>query len=256
VVPAPESLSRHWSDTDLVLHEGRLHLLFRGCERGGGSSEFLLSTSADGVSWSEPVEVWFGGDGAVSPSLVHEDGTWSLWHIECAAPKGATASVLVRHSSTDLRSWSAAEPCSLDIPGHDGGYEALVSAFPAGSNPSRCQLFHVVSADGVTFELSSARPVIAPSMRRWSNRMVYRSTFDKAANGTYRIWYSGASWGMRCGIGYAEGPLDALRFVDGPRATGVKVRLREDLRGWADHVAQHKLPAPVKKLIRSVLPQR
>ena len=264
LVPPPVQPDRHWSDTDLVLHDGLLHVFFRGCERGGGRADYLVVTSPDGVTWSEPRIVWTGDDG-VSPAFVRAGAEWLMWHVVAPAG-GATGSRIVCQRSADLTGWSAPEVCDLDLPGHvawhidviaaDAGFEALVSAFPARANMSRCRLFHATSPDGRTFGLSSRQPVLRPQAGRWCSRMIYRSTFTRDGDGSYRVWYSGASWGMRCGIGYAEGPMSALRVVNGPAEVPASVRAREDMKGWATYLAIHRTPDPVKRVLRRVLPGR
>jgi hypothetical protein len=262
LVPAPVDTSRHWSDTDLTLHAGRLHLVFRGCERGRPESEFLLMSSDDGVAWTDPVRVWSGRHG-VSPALVAGENGWSMWHIECSPGDPTVPVRLVRHDGPRIGDWTDLRDCTASVPGHvlwhvdvrgtGDGFEALVAAYPEGTNPSRCRLFHLVSDDGVAFRLSTPRPVVAPSWRRWNNRMVYRSTFSHTPDEGYRIWYSGASWGMRCGIGLAEGDhLEELRFRSGPTGVGRLQRLREDLPGVLSYVAQYRLPEPLRQALRSV----
>ena len=56
----------------------------------------------------------------------------------------------------------------------------------------------------------SLSPLIRPTLFGADNRMVYRSSFLKRIDGSYRIWNSTASWGMRCGIGFVPGQIDGL----------------------------------------------
>jgi hypothetical protein len=263
LLDAPQDSQRHWSDTDLTLRDGRLHLVFRGCERGSRESEFLAIVSEDGRHWSAPRTVWSGTDG-VSPALLADDAGWWMWHIRCSPRHPEVPAGLVVHRGRSLGAWDEQFERALDIPGHTpwhldvqrtpDGFEALVAAYPSSTNPSRCSLFHLVSTDGLGFVLSQPGPVVRPSWRRWNNRMVYRSTFVRQADGRYRIWYSGASWGMRCGIGLAEGELRALRHHAGPPgAIGTLARWREDLAGLLSYVVQYRLPAPVRGLLRVAL---
>ena len=263
LVEPPEDLRRHWSDTDLTLHQGRLHLVFRGCERGSRDSEFLSISSTNGRDWSSPRLVWSGSDG-VSPALLVDDSGWVMWHIRCRSDSPAEPVRLVVHKGLALGEWDEQHEEVLDIPGEvpwhldvlrtSAGFEALVAAYPIGSNPSRCSVFHLVSTDGLSFLLSRREPVLRPSWLTWHNRMVYRSTFVKEPGGRYRIWYSGASWGMRCGIGLAEGELHSLRHHAGSAEQAPSAaRWREDVTGWVSYVAQHRLPAPVRALLRRVL---
>jgi hypothetical protein len=168
---------------------------------------------------------------------------------------------LVLHRARTLGQWDERYEQVLDIPGYtpwhidvqrtEGGFEALVAAYPSRTNPSRCALFHLHSTDGLSFIPTRPNPVVTPSWRRWNNRMVYRSTFLREDGGRYRIWYSGASWGMRCGIGLAEGTLDDLRHQDGSHgAVTWAARWREDLLGLASYAVQYRLPAPLRSALR------
>lgn len=257
LVETPDDPSRHWSDTDLVLHDDTLFLLFRGCASDSSEAQLLLMTSTDGVQWSTPAVIRTGAY-LLSPAVVHEPRGWSMWHVWC---DGASSRLLRQHADSPF-DWDGPQPCTLRIPGHvawhidvitvAAGYEALICAFPVGTDSSRCRLFHARSADGITFILSNPKPVLKPRLLGWPNRLVYRSTFLRRDDGTYRIWYSAASWGMRCGIGLVEGPLDRLRPVTAgtqrPRLT-----VREDVVGWATYVGLHRTPAWLRTGIRRVL---
>jgi len=75
----------------------------------------------------------------------------------------------------------------------------------------------------------------------------------KSSSG-YRVWYSGGSWAKRWGVGLAEGPIGGLRPVPdvpgGPRGD----TLLEGLRGRLTYMAIYRTPAPVKRVLRAVLP--
>ena len=268
LVAPPDDSRRHWSDTDLVLVDGELHLVFRGCERGQPHAELLTTRSRDGVMWTPP-EVFWAGDRAVSPAVVVDGATWMMWHIEAdSVPQGRPAT-LVRHEGPSLTSLSGRTECHLSVPGHvlwhldvvatDRGFEALVAAYPVSRNASRCRLFHAVSADGVHFELSTSKPVLAPSLRSWCSRVIYRSSFQKEGDGTYRVWYTGGSWGKRWGIGLAVGEIANLATVPGSGPWPATPQgWFENLTGLADYVVQYRLPTPVRAILRRgrVLMQR
>lgn len=259
VVEAPKDLRYHWSDTDLVLSDGRLFLFFRGCMRGRDEAQLHLTTSNDGASWTTP-EVIYTGQWALSPAVVHEPGGWSMWHIWC---DGSTSRLLRQKADAPV-AWQSPEVCRLIIPGHvpwhidvvsvASGYEALICAFPTGTDPSRCRLFHASSADGLAFSISGPTPLMKPNRLGWPNRMIYRSTFLKQDDGTYRIWFSAASWGMRCGVGLVEGPLDKLVPVTaGTYRPALLASVREDLKGIATYIAVHRTPPWLRGLLRRLV---
>ena len=262
LVPAPADPSRHWSDPDLTVVDGVLHLVFRGCERGQPAAEFLVTTSRDGTEWTEPT-VFHEGDRMVSPALVHHDGHWSMWHVEADSRPAELGSRLVRTQGRDLMALGEPTTCSIDIPGHrlwhvdvvatDLGWEALFAAYPEHTNASRCALFHAVSDDGAAFRLSQADPVIRPRARTWSSRVIYRATMVKSASG-YRVWYSGASWGQRWAVGLAQGSVvSALRPVPGDPVGSRGDTVLEGLKGRLTYAAI-RMPPPVKRALRAVRP--
>lgn len=260
VVPPPVDPTRHWSDTDLCLVDGVLHLVFRGCTRGESAAQLLVTTSRDGREWTEPT-VFHEGDRIVSPALAHDGSQWWMWHVEADSNPGGTPSRLVRTQGPDLPSLATPTTCSIEIPGHrlwhvdvvptDLGWEALCAAYPEHANASRCALFHAVSEDGVAFRLSQARPVLRPRAGTWSSRVIYRATMAKSTSG-YRVWYSGGSWAQRWGVGLAEGPIGALRPIAWGDEGPARDTLTEGLRGRLRYAAIYRTPAPVKRVLRSV----
>ncbi len=254
LVPEPADHEWHHADTDLVLHEGVLHVFYISTNRVVGGTTFSFVSTRDGVRWTDP-EVIYRDAWGVSPALlVDAAGRWTMWYVHRDALARENASrVLVRHGGGPA-SFGDPAACRLDIPGHvvwhldvvgDAvrGYEALVAAFPLGRDPSRCRLFHATSTDGLSFAASGRRALVAPSWFGWDNRFVYRSTLELLPQGRKRIWYSAASWGMRTGIGLLEGPLDDLRPAGGGAAgPGFATRLREDSIGLAKYLVYRLLP--------------
>jgi hypothetical protein len=253
LVPEPEDHEWHHADTDIVLHEGVLYVFYISTNRVVGGTVFSYVSTRDGVRWTKPVVIYRAPWG-VSPALVVEGpSTWSMWYVYRDALARENASKIHRCTGTGPDSLASTSLCDLELPGHvvwhldvvvaPGGYEALVAAFPEGTDPSRCRLFHTTSTDGIKFVPSSTRAVVAPSWFGWDNRFVYRSTMQLLPGGRKRIWYSAASWGMRTGIGLLEGPLDDLRPVaTGPTAPGTRKRWRQDAVGLAKYLVYRILP--------------
>jgi hypothetical protein len=261
LVPTPAAPDEHWSDTDLVIHDGMLHVIFRGCRRGDPHTTLWVMRSADGVDWTTPERFW-EGDRAVSPALVRDTDGWSMWHVEADSTWVGQEARLVRHRGADLQHLSDRTVCGLAIPGHvlwhldviatDEGFEALAAAYPQRSNAARCRLFHAVSTDGVTFTLTQVDPVLRPRLGRWDSKVIYRSTFVKDADGGYRVWFAAGAWSRVWGIGYAAGPIAGLRRGGGATRAGRGPRdLVAELRGAVEHVAQYRLPQPLKKALRA-----
>lgn len=255
LVEAPSNGAWHHADTDIVLHRGRLYVFYISTNRERAETVFSFIASVDGVHWSEPKEIYRGTWG-VSPSVVVDDQEgWSMWYVFRDSLSRAQHSIVYRRRGSSATSLGPAQVCELQVPRHvvwhldvictEHRIEALVTAFPRGTDPSRSRLFHAVSEDGHMFRLTTGKPLIRPSWFGWDNRMVYRSSFVKRVDGTYRIWYSAASWGMRCGIGLVEGALDRLRqvSVEGSQLSQSR-RWSEDALGLMKYSAYRVLPAP------------
>lgn len=228
LVPAPSSSDMHHADPEIMYSLGRLHVIYLTIHYESEEVTFNVMSCKSDLRWSEP-QVIHEDVGAVSPTFSIEGNIWHVWFIRMNASKGSSGCSLVHREGSDLASLENERPCHLEIPHHvpwhvdiqrvKEGYEALVAAFPHGTDNSRTRLFHLFSEDGLTFSLSSKNPIIAPSFLGWDNRMIYRSSFLKDPDGNYRIWYSASSWGRRFGIGLLHGPLDSLCEPAAPLAS-------------------------------------
>lgn len=253
LVEAPADPQGHHADTDIAIHGGTIHVVFITTRREAPETTFSVVTSTDGRNWSRPQvileEAW-----AVSPSLVVDpDGRWHLWHVVHDGLPSPRRTMIRYGSGTSPDNITMTDVCALEVPGHviwhidvirtANGFEALVAAFRRGADPSRCRLFHADSGDGRRFVLSSRKALVRPTMFGWDNRMIYRSTFVKHPDGNYQVWYSAASWGMRCGIGLLEGKVGSLRptapLQGGPRSPW---HLPEDAIGLLKYLLSRCLP--------------
>ena len=212
LVPPPDSPQMHHADPELLLCQRHLQLVYLTIRRKTAETTFNVIDCGEDLVWGEP-KVFGSTVGAVSPTLQVEEGVLHEWYIRNFK--------LVRRDGPDLFNLGQEYRCRLDIPNHvpwhidiqkvGDGYEALVAAFPWGTDNSRTRLFHLFSKDGLTFVLSRQTPIIRPSLLGWDNKMIYRSSFTKEQDGTYRIWYSGSSWGLHFGIGLLQGPIGSLK---------------------------------------------
>jgi hypothetical protein len=227
LVPAPLDPDHHHADPDLVLHGGRLYLYYITRSRTRPHVTFSMISTTDGRVWSAPT-VLVEQEWGVSPAVVRTESGWSLYYVHADLRRGAREFMLRRRIGHGPHSFTEECSCEVTVPGHhpwhidvirtDAGFEALLAAFPAGTDPSRSRLFHLTSGDGVRFATSQREPVLRPSRFGWDDRMIYRSTFVQHAPDDYTVWYSAASWGMHCGIGIVRGPMHALRPLNAPAA--------------------------------------
>jgi len=265
VVPAPEDPELHHADPDLVFHNDCLHVIYATIRKKSDETTFNIVSSRDGLMWSKP-RIIYRDISVVSPACVIKGDLWRVWFIRHERNQktrfSAPSELLCRQGASPTRLGDECL-CHLSIPRHilwhvdvqivDDGYEALVAAFPKGTDSSRTRLFHAVSRDGLRFVLSPNRAILAPSTFGWDNRTIYRSTFLRQPGGVYRIWYSGASWGFHFGIGHLQGPLDALEEdTSAPIAPipRLYVRFWQDLMGSLVYQASNNVPEPALSIIR------
>jgi hypothetical protein len=263
LVPSPEDSDSHHADTDLVLHDGRLYLVYMTRNKRTRQTTYSLIESADGIEWTPPLEIYRGTTG-LSPSVVVHDNCWWMWSVEIiSADPVRTRLVLLKGQNPKDLSPSAV--CHLNIPGWvvwhldvqwtGRLFETVVTAYPIGSDDSRTALFHAHSHDGSQFRQTVTDPILQPTSFGWDNRQIYRSTFLKAADSDYSVWYSAASWAMFYGIGLASGPLQNLRRVPcRPMAShpaGVR-KVISDLTAASKYHSNRHLPTGVATTLRNV----
>lgn len=254
LVPTPDDPTMHNADPDLVHHDNSLYVIYITTNDETAETNFSVVRSDDILHWSEPC-AFYRGMGGVSPACQVSRELWQLWFIRMESSH--SDSKLIYRSGSDLFHLGNECTCQLKIPNHipwhidvrriDSGFEALVAAFPIGTDNSRTRLFHAISRDGLFFALTRSKAILEPTTFGWDNRMIYRSTFLKDPDGTYRIWYSGGSWGRRTGIGLVQGTLDSLTepasgFLAPVR--GYITRIPEDLLGLLKYEIRHVLLMP------------
>ena len=218
LVPPPDARELHHADPELIYRAGCLRLVYVTIHRKTDEVTFNSMSCKSDLHWTEP-EVIHKDVGAVSPTFQTDGDVLHEWFIRMNE-KDSSRSELVHREGSDLASLGDERKCHVDIPRYvawhidvlkvNDGYEALIAAFPYETDNERTKLFHLTSKDGLNFELTGNTPIIEPSSRGWDNRMIYRSSFLKEKDGSYRIWYSAGSWGCHFGIGLLQGTLDSL----------------------------------------------
>jgi hypothetical protein len=222
LVPPPGDPEMHHADPELIYSQGRLHVVYLTIRRKSADVTFNVISCGGDLRWSSPTAIR-EDVGAVSPTFQFDGDVLRAWFIRMN-PKDTSRSELVQLYGSDLHTLGNERICHLSIPGHvpwhvdvlkvKDGYEALVTAFPLGTDNSQSRLFHLTSKDGLAFEPARDGPVVEPTSFGWDDMVIHRSCFLKEPDGTYRIWYSGGSWGYHFGIGLLQGPMDSLRSPD------------------------------------------
>ena len=256
IVSPPVDPGMHHADPELVYDSGRLHLIYLTIRRSTDEVTFNAMNCKNDFHWSNP-EVIHRDVGAVSPTFQVSEGFWEEWFIRLRYSRNLAHSELLHCDGYDLTSLRNERVCDVEIPEHvpwhvdvlkvEEGYEALVAAFPKKYDPSRTRLFHLSSKDGLTFRLTK-NPIIKPSLFGWDNRAIYRSSFLKEKDGSYRVWYSALSWGCHCGIGLLDGAIDSLNESSVSPDTRAPMpryvsRLAGELNGWLRYMLRRHLPS-------------
>lgn len=205
--PVVRPRSGHLSDPDVVYvpESNELWLYYR---QATDYNVVLLTRSANGQRWSEPVEVARRpSHEIVSPTVVRKSASeWYMWAVN-SGPSGcgASSTLVELRRSSDGTHWSDPEPLDFPLtdlwPWHvDIQWVPSRSEFWAIFNAktkSGCTtpaVFMARSPDGVTWTVSP-RPVISKGRIPEFEDIVYRSTFDyDPAGDIVTFWYSGARY--------------------------------------------------------------
>lgn len=199
------------SDTDLRMGPNNTMYLFyrwyEGVTGSGAEEQLRYSKSTDGVTWSAPQNFYVSNETVrrlLSPTLVYEDGAWTMWAIDMVP----AVNTLVRLRSTDsdpASPWSAPvvcnpgtlisgrEPWHIYITKSGGRYYGLLNdVILGGGTGGAGDLMFLSSADGITFT-NSAAPII-PKAVAGKHDQLYRSAMLPAIEGGragFRVWYAG-----------------------------------------------------------------
>lgn len=195
------------SDPDLVFDadRGKLYLYYR--QAIDKREDWLqVMSSSDGVTWSEPSRVLFGGfTTLLSPSVVRRGaGSWMMWSVNASgACRGTSTSVELRTSANGA-TWAA--PTKVTFPLPAGAYVWHVDVqwiptrneywalFPikTAGNCTTQHLMMATSRDGVTWKTAD-KPVLSAGAIPEFKLLVYRSSFSyDPVSDQISFWYSGA----------------------------------------------------------------
>jgi len=217
LVPKPSGSGDHNSDPDLVYWNGELWLFYRETMRSktpkvtADINTIRLIKSADGVHWSQPIEVLRDSSGrqVVSPAVIHDGQAFRMWTVE--VERGALR--LVRRSSADGVRWGEAElttiagleaerqPWHIDVVRERDRLSAiLVSCTGLGGAGSR--IHYAFSEDGG--RNWQAGGYLLPLAYEFESKLQYRASLRPSGEtGTeYEIWYSAASLSDMFSIAY------------------------------------------------------
>lgn len=200
--PSPKGIWDYNSDPDMFFLNGKLWLYYRETRKTRDiiESRIFLATSADGVNWSLPSEVLMAqGDEALlmSPTVVHQGGTFHMWAVD----RAASGFQILRRESADGLKWSAPVECPvtgllerkpwhLDVICEEDRLSALLVSL---STPPDWRLHYAFSFDGGK-TWNAERFLLEPAYE-FEEALQYRATLLKTGSNPhrYRIWYSAAN---------------------------------------------------------------
>jgi hypothetical protein len=195
------------SDPDLV-YVAELNQLWLYYRQVTSDNIVHLVRSADGHTWSPPVEVVRAPNHRiVSPSIVYRaPGDWWMFAVDAGQSGcGGAATVVEVRRSTDGVHWGAAVPAQLGqsdlwpwhidvqwIPQLDR-FWALYNAKTAGGCTTPA-VYLAESTDGLAWQVL-AQPVLVKGAIPELQDIVYRSTFEyDPATDVVTFWFSGARY--------------------------------------------------------------
>lgn len=223
VNPVAPAVGVHLDDVDLIYEPDFNQLWLYYLEEDLSNRTHLLRrTSADGVNWSAPQNLFSVPNyNMLSPAVQKTANGYMMWYVDgglsgCLA---ATTSVEYR-TSTDGVTWSAPSVANLAQPGQHvwhievryiaakQEYWALYAAYP--DTCGNTALYFATSKDGITWQVSG-NPILGKG-RDWDHDQIYRSTFlyDAGAD-LLRVWYS-AQHRHVWHTGYTEGVYSTLQL--------------------------------------------
>jgi hypothetical protein len=202
LVLKPQGTQDYNSDPDMFFLNGKLWLYYRETRHSSDIPEnrIYVTTSADGVHWSSPVEVLLarGAEALLmSPAVIYEDGTFWMWTVE----KATTGFQVVSRDSDDGFKWNPPIPCGLvglserepwhlDVIREEDRLSALLVSL---KEPSDWRLHYSYSVDdGKTWNVE---PFLLDLGYEFEEGRQYRATLLKTGSHPhkYRIWYSAAN---------------------------------------------------------------
>lgn len=229
VVPAPlvnpvaPRVGFHLDDPDLIYDPGSGQLwLYYVEEDLANNTHVLRRTSADGINWSAPADMFSVPNyNVLSPAVQKTANGYMMWYVD-AGPSGceAAATSVEYRTSTDGVTWSAPSVANLSQPGEQvwhievryiaakQQYWALYAAYPNASC-GNTTLYFATSKDGINWQVSGS-PILGTG-QQWDHDQIYRSTFlYDSGSDLLRVWYS-AQQGHVWHTGYTEGAYSKLR---------------------------------------------
>lgn len=156
--PAP-----HNSDTNLVMRNGIMHLLWRMVDRPNGNATRLFwRTSTNGTTWTAKQEIFTPAAGLLAPSLVWTGARWELfgmegssfvrWHTTVVSPTTSTTwtrTVLSAPRPEGIVRW-----WHVEVKRHGDLYMGTFNGYDERGAARGGELFLGLSADGQNWRIS------------------------------------------------------------------------------------------------------
>ncbi|HCJ55454.1 MULTISPECIES: hypothetical protein [Glutamicibacter] len=223
--------SRFNSDTNIVFHDGKLHVFWRYADTRPEVWKITIyyRTSTDGINWSARQvahEASMDSYRLMAPAFQYFDGKWHMWAVNNADSNRPF--LYMTSSSLSASGWSAPTVCSLPVQeGYDrwhisvkrsgGQLLGIMNDSEKGGNGGRnANIYLITSSDGINWE--KGRTPLVPRVGPEHNTM-YAATLEVRGD-AIDIWYSAIQQTPSPGTWYV---FKATAFKTRPRQTGVSL---------------------------------
>ncbi|WP_281659133.1 sialidase family protein [Halobacillus sp. Cin3] len=202
IIPVPTTGSGdHNSDPCLVYHNGELIMYYRETRKSASPREQRIYhiKTADGVHWSNPVEVLIDGsgnpEGLMSPSVVRLNNQFVMFYVS-----GKESNSLRRRTSADGLSWSSPQTCStggmppgrvywhIQVTPNVDRLDMIFASYPVSGSTGWLH-YGYSTDDGFTWQ--TGEPFVDQLYDNETQRFYrasMRPTYDNP--NIYEIWYS------------------------------------------------------------------
>ncbi len=188
------------ADGAVVRESGRLRMWFSSTHFAGGTGLHTLheTTSADGVTWSNPSPALL--ENVYAPTILKEDDAYRMWYVDVSANPW----IIRLATSGDGRDWLVHPQPVLSV---DQSWEKSRLFYPAvlkadgvylmwygsywSAERQKTALGLAVSSDGIIWHKHPGNPVLRPDPHRpWESHYTTSQSVLRLEDGSFRIWYA------------------------------------------------------------------
>jgi hypothetical protein len=191
---------KHNADAELIFgQDGNLWLYYMERTIATNSNTIKVVSSADGVTWGEPADL-FSGTLLASPAVIWDGSQYVMWYVDASS---SPYKLYRRTCATPSGTWSEAGQCTITTPiGYDvwhinielsgSIYYMMLTACRAGTNGTESRLYMATSTNGTVWAIDRTDPPLLSISSGWDSTNIYRAATKKTVTG-FDLWYSAAN---------------------------------------------------------------